>query len=211
MAYIAQYKLWKWYDTVVIVWKQLWIFYLAVPKVEWFSLYHTNLSHKVPLSFVWLKFSSFGWDIDMRRIRSDNNLSLGMPKAPPSKYSRKIQATKLGDAPEGIPSFISNIIGNLTWSYVFIRHMICVLLGASIYFVFICFMLFIIMFCIFIFNKNVKDSLHHAYFTSLHVAVWKQKIYRCCKNSLEKSECDKMLKDFANWALINFLQCGKFS
>ena len=51
-------------------------------KVKWFSLYHTNLSHKVPLSFVWLKFSSFGWDIDMRRIRSDKTLSLGMPKAP---------------------------------------------------------------------------------------------------------------------------------
>ena len=51
-------------------------------KVKWFALYHTNLSHKVPLSFVWLKFSSFGWDIDMRRIRSGKNLSLGMPKAP---------------------------------------------------------------------------------------------------------------------------------
>ena len=44
-------------------------------------LYHTNLSHEVPLSFVWLNFSSFGWDIDMRRIRSDKTLSLGMPKA----------------------------------------------------------------------------------------------------------------------------------
>ena len=51
-------------------------------KVKWFALYHTNLSHKVPLSFVWLKFSSFGWDIDMRGITSDKTLSLGMPKAP---------------------------------------------------------------------------------------------------------------------------------
>ena len=51
-------------------------------KVKWFALYHTNLSHEVLLSFVWLKFSSFGWDIDMRRIRSDKALSLGMPKAP---------------------------------------------------------------------------------------------------------------------------------
>ena len=166
-------------------------------KVKWFALYHTNLSHEVPLSFVWLKFSSFGWDIDMRRIRSDKNLSLGIPKAPPRKYSRKIQATKLWDSPEGIASFVSNIIGNLTWSYVFIRHMICVLLGASIYFVRICLMLFIIMFFIFYFIKNVKYSLCHAYFASIHVAVWKQKVYRCCKNSLEKSECDKMLKLFA--------------
>ena len=50
-------------------------------KVKWFALYHTNLSHKVPLSFVWLKLSSFGWDIDMKRIRSDKTISLGIPKA----------------------------------------------------------------------------------------------------------------------------------
>ena len=146
---------------------------------------------------MWLKFSSFGWDIDMRRIRSDKNLSLGIPNPPPRKYSRKIQATKLGDAPEGVPSFVFNIIGNLTWSYVFIRHMICVLLGASIYFVSICLLLFRIMFCIFYFDKSGIDSLCHAYFASIHVAVWKQKVYRCCNNSLEKSECDKMLKPFA--------------
>ena len=165
-------------------------------KVKWFALYHTNLSHKVPLSFVWLKFSSFGWDVDMRRIRSDKTLSLGIPKAPQGN-SRKIQATKLGDGPEGNPSFVSNIIRNLTWSYIFIHHMICVLLGASFYFVRICFLLFRIMFFIFIFNKNVKDSLYHAYFATLHVAVSKHKVYRCCKNSLEKSKCDKMWKLFA--------------
>ena len=104
-------------------------------KVKWFALYHTNISHEVPLSFVWFKLSSFGWDIDMRRTRSDKNLSFGIPKAPPRKYSRKIRATKLEDAPEGIPSFISNIIGNLTWSYISIHHMIFFLLGASFYFI----------------------------------------------------------------------------
>ena len=90
----------------------------------------------------------------------------------------------------------SSFIGNFTWSYIFIYHMICVLLGASFYFVSICLILFIIMFCISIFNKNVKDSLYHAYFASIHVAVSKQKVYRCCKNSLEKSESDIMLKVF---------------
>ena len=52
MAYIAQYKLCKLYDIVGIVFKQLLILSLTVPKVKWFALYHTNLSHKVPLSFV---------------------------------------------------------------------------------------------------------------------------------------------------------------
>ena len=104
----------------------------------------------------------------------------------------------------------SSFIGNFTWSYIFIRHMICVLLGASFYLVSICLLLFRIMFCIFIFNKNVKNSLYHAYFASIHVAVWKQKVYRCCKNSLEKSENDIMLKLFAYWDLINLLQLNIF-
>ena len=67
----------------------------------------------------------------------------------------------------------SSSIGNFTWSYIFIHHMICVLLGASFSFVSISLLLVIIMFCIFRFNKNVKDSLCHAYFASIHVAVWK--------------------------------------
>ena len=66
------------------------------------------------------------------------------------------------------------------------------------------------MFCIYIFNKNVKHSLYHAYFASIHVAVWKQKVYRCCKNSLEKSENGVMLKLFEYWALINLIQRSIF-
>ena len=104
----------------------------------------------------------------------------------------------------------STSIGNFTWSYIFIHHMICVLLGASFYFVRICLLLFRIMFCIFSFNKNVKDSLYHAYFASIHVAVWKQKVYRCCKNSLENSENGIMLNLFEYWALINLLQRSIF-
>ena len=96
MGYIAQYKLWKWYATVGIVWKQLWILSLTVPKVEWFALYHTNLSHEVPLSFVWLKFSNFGWDVDMRRIRSDKTLSLGIPKAHQGNIQWRSKQLSLG-------------------------------------------------------------------------------------------------------------------
>ena len=105
---------------------------------------------------------------------------------------------------------LSSFIGNFTWSYIFIHHMICVLLGASFCFVSIFFLLFRIMFCSFSFNKNVKDSLYHAYFAIIHVAVWKQKVYRCCENSLEKSENDIMLKLFAYWDLINLVQWGIF-
>ena len=100
----------------------------------------------------------------------------------------------------------SSFIGNFTWSYIFIHHIICVLLGVSFSFVSISLLLFRIMFCIFSFNKEVKDSLFHAYFASIHVAVWKQKVYRCCKNSLEKSENYIMMKPSAWWDLINLLQ-----
>ena len=102
------------------------------------------------------------------------------------------------------------LLVHLTRSYIFIRHMICVLLGASFSCVSISFLLFRIVFCIFIFNKNVKDSLYHAYFASIHVAVWKHKDYCRCKNSLEKSENDIRLKLFACWALINLLQRSIF-
>ena len=146
---------------------------------------------------MWSKFSSFGWDIDMRRIRSGQTLSLGMPKAPQGNIQGRLKRLRLGMPRKASPLSSSKLSVHLTRSYIFIRHMICVLLEASFSFVNICLMLFIIMFCIFIFNKNVKDSLCHAYFASIHVAVWKQKVYRCCKNSLEKSEHDIMLKLFA--------------
>ena len=65
-------------------------------KVKWLALYHTNLSHKVLLSFAWLKFSSFGWDDNMRRIRSDKTLSLGMPKAPQGNIQGRSKQLSLG-------------------------------------------------------------------------------------------------------------------
>ena len=111
-------------------------------------------------------------------IRSGKSLSLGMTKASPLS---------------------SSFIGNFTWSYIFIYHMICVFLGASIYFVRICLLLFIKMFCIFLFNKNVKYSLCHAYLPSILVAVWKQKVYRCCKNSLEDQNVIKC------WNILHYM------
>ena len=104
----------------------------------------------------------------------------------------------------------SSFIGNFTWSYIFIHHMICVLLGAPIYFSRIFLLFFRRIFCIFYFNRSGNDSLCHAYFASILVAVSKQKVYRCCKKYLEKSENDKILKLFAYWALINILQHSIF-
>ena len=131
-------------------------------------------------------FQVLGKDSMDYGIRSGKSLRLGIPR----------MASPLS----------SSSIGNFTWSYIFIRHMICVLLGASFYFASFCLLLVRIMFCIFSFNKKVKDSLCHAYFACMHVAVWKQKAYRCCKNSQEKSDHGLTLNNFAYWDMINLLQ-----
>ena len=57
------------------------------------------------------------------------------------RYSRITKILSLG-MPRKVSPLSSSFIGNFTWSNIFICRMICVLLGASIYFVIICLMLF---------------------------------------------------------------------
>ena len=45
---------------------------------------------------------------DVRRINKSKSSSLGMPKEPQVNISKDTQASKLGDAPVGIPSFFFN-------------------------------------------------------------------------------------------------------
>ena len=47
-------------------------------------------------------------DTDVRRIKRGKSSSLGMPKAPQVNISKDTQASKLGDAPVGIPYFFFN-------------------------------------------------------------------------------------------------------
>ena len=102
-------------------------------KVKWFALYHTNRSHKVPLSFVWLKFSSFGWDVDMRRIRCDKTLSLGMPKSPEVNIQGRSKQLSLGMPRKASPlpsstlsvTSLGAIFSFVTWyEFYFERHFI---------------------------------------------------------------------------------------
>ena len=67
-------------------------------------LYYTNGSHKV---FVDEMFEERGVT-DVRRIKGGKSSSLGMPKAAQVNISEDTQASKLGDAPVGIPSFFFN-------------------------------------------------------------------------------------------------------
>ena len=165
------------------MWEQLWILSLAVPKVKWFALYHTNHSHKVPLSFVWLKFSSFGWDVDMMRMRSDKTLILGMHKAPQGNIQGRSKPLSLGMPRKVSPLSSSTLsVTSLGAMFSFVTWYVFCLERQFIFFL----LFFIIMFCIFYFNKSGIDSLYYAYFASIWVAVSKQKVYQCCNNSREK-------------------------
>jgi hypothetical protein len=68
----------------------------TVPK-RWFMLYHTNHSHEVPLSFVWLKFSSFGWDDDGWRNKECQKPKIGDAMRHPKIMFKKTQVSNLGD------------------------------------------------------------------------------------------------------------------
>ena len=66
----------------------------------------------------------------MRRIRSGKTLSLGMPKAPHGNIQGRLKRLSLGMPRKASPLSSSNLLVYLTQSYIFIRHMICVVLGA---------------------------------------------------------------------------------
>ena len=52
--------------------------------------------------------------LDIRKRKRGKSSSLGMPKAAQVNTSKDTQASKLGDAPEGIPSFFNK------YQYVFV-------------------------------------------------------------------------------------------
>ena len=154
-------------------------------KVKWFALYHTNLSHEVPLSFVWLKFSSFGWDVDMRRIRSDNTIRLGIPKASQGNIQGRSKQLSLGMPRKASPlssptlsvTSVGAIFSFVTWSVFCLEHHFILLGFAWCY--------------LEQFSASfISIKMSRIAFTMLNCKY----MSCCCKNFREKSECDKMFK-----------------
>src|SRR5664279_1690654 len=76
---------------------------------------------------------------DERRSRRDKRSSLGIPKAPKEIF-KESQASKLGDA-QGIPFFIYNYqVVSIETMFLFL-YMICDVLGASLCFALIFFVI----------------------------------------------------------------------
>ena len=91
---------------------------------------YTNGAHEdFLLSFVFWSFQVFGKDLMDYGTRSGKSLSLGIPMSPQDNLSTP-KIPSLG-MPRKASPLSSTSIGNFTWSYIFIHHMICVLLGAS--------------------------------------------------------------------------------
>ena len=72
----------------------------------------------------------------MKGIKETQKLKLGDAQGIPSEYFKKSQASKLGDAPVGIPPFFFNNYWSVLVEPKFLLlHMICAILAISFYFV----------------------------------------------------------------------------
>ena len=84
-----------------------------------------------------MKFLRFRRSHDIRGIKETQELKLGDAQGIPSYYFKKSQASKLGDAPVGIPPFFFNNYRSVLVEPKFLLlHMTCAILGMSFYFVF---------------------------------------------------------------------------
>ena len=89
---------------------------------------YTNGAYEFSVEFCVVKFSSFGYRFDGLWNKEWQEPKLGYAHCTP-RYSRITKILILG-MPQKASPLSSLSIGNFTWSYIFIRHMICVLLGA---------------------------------------------------------------------------------
>ena len=117
-------------------------------ELIWYStyssvlLFYNNGSHK---GFVWVlcdwSFQVLGYLTMDEGIRISKRLSLGMPDAPQDNIQRSSKQLSLG-MPRVASPISSNDHRYFTWNYIFIHHILSVLLGAScIIWVFACFAL----------------------------------------------------------------------
>ena len=107
MGSIGGYEPWWSWNTVDIVLIWNWNKFVTVPKGS-DLLYYTNGSHKVFVKVLcgWSVWRSRSYQYDKNKERQE--LKLGDSQGTPSKYFKDTQASKLGDAPVGIPSFFFN-------------------------------------------------------------------------------------------------------
>ena len=106
---------------------------------------------RIVLSFVWRKFSSVGREEWCNEMKNGQKLKLGDAHVTPRNI-QKIQASKLGVV-QGIPSSSTNYQVLFQCAIFLLLHMICVILGASLFFL-------LVFFCFVCFNKWLDPIIH---------------------------------------------------
>ena len=129
MGSIGGYEPWWSWNTVDIVLIWNWNEFTIVPKVVICFIILMDLMSFL-LSFLLWSFQFLGRDLMDYGIRSGKSLSLVMPMEPQGNL-RTPKSQILGMPRKASVTLLYLSIGNFTWSYIFIHHMICVLLGAS--------------------------------------------------------------------------------
>ena len=94
----------------------------------WFFVLALTELMRFPVEFCVVKFSSFGLRFDGLWNKEWQEPKIGDAHGTP-RYSRITKILSLGMPWKASP-LSSSSIGNFTWSNIFVRHMICVLLGA---------------------------------------------------------------------------------
>ena len=122
-------KPWKSYITVAKMQKQNINWFSTLLRVVICFIILTDLT-EFSLKFCVDEVFDDREGLDVRRRKRGKSSSLGMPKAPQVNIQEDSSVSAWG-CPGRHLLFLLTIIGNFTWSYIFIRHMICVLLGAS--------------------------------------------------------------------------------
>ena len=92
--------------------------------------YYTNGAREFFVKFCVVKFSSFGYGFGGLWNKEWQEPKLVDSQGTPRYNPRTPKSLILG-MPRKASPLLSSSIGNFTWSYIFIHHMICVLLGAS--------------------------------------------------------------------------------
>ena len=104
-----------------------WVNY-STSKWSFFFVSLTELTRFSTLSFVLWSFQVLGERFDGLWNKEWQEPNLGDAHGTPKIRTPKIQSLGM---PRKASPLSSTSIGNFTWSYIFIYHMICVLLGAS--------------------------------------------------------------------------------
>ena len=123
---------------------------------------------RIVLSFVWREFSSVGREEWCNKMKNGQKLKLGDAHVTPRNI-QEVQASKLGDA-RASPSSSTNYQVLFQCAIFLLLHIICVILGASLF-------LFLVLFCFVCCNKCLDPIIHVLEKTHSVLIAWNTLVF----------------------------------